>query len=203
MTHIFPGQDDSEIVQRVIYKHVFSVLPFVAVAIFLFFVGLFLVYAGAADIFRLPTTDFKSYGTSIEKLPIASIGIGIIGLSIFILLTSLYIWRQNKMVLTSENVVDIDQRGIFNRQIATLRLSRVQDISVSVAGPMQTIFGYGTISIQTAGEKELFVFDYVPEPYAVKAFMVDIFEKFVENIPQEGDGLKVRESDPDRDAKIV
>ena len=192
MSHMFPGQDDSEVVQRVVYKHFFSVLPFLLVALLLFFVGLFLVYAGAADILRFPEAALKGLPDSAFQLPYSLIGVVFVILAVFLWLASIYVWRQNQMILTNENVVDVDQRGIFQKHISTLRLSRVQDISVVVKGPMQTIFRYGTIHIQTAGAKENFEFDYVPDPYQVKAYMVNLFEEFVEKRKREGDGTRDR-----------
>lgn len=192
MSHMFPGQDDSEIVQRVVYKHIFSVLPFLLVALLLFFVGLFLVYAGAADLIKFPVTVLKGLPDSSFQLPYAAIGMIFVAMAVFLWLASIYVWRQNQMILTDENVVDVDQRGIFQKHISTLRLSRVQDISVIVKGPMQTIFRYGTIHIQTAGAVENFEFDYVPDPYEVKAYMVNLFEKFVEKKRHEGDGTRDR-----------
>ncbi|MCC7543448.1 PH domain-containing protein [bacterium] len=189
---MFPGQDDSEIVQRVVYKHIFSVLPFLLVALLLFFVGLFLVYAGAADLIKFPVTVLKGLPDSSFQLPYAAIGMIFVAMAVFLWLASIYVWRQNQMILTDENVVDVDQRGIFQKHISTLRLSRVQDISVIVKGPMQTIFRYGTIHIQTAGAVENFEFDYVPDPYEVKAYMVNLFEKFVEKKRHEGDGTRDR-----------
>lgn len=192
MSHMFPGQDDSEVVQRVIYKHLFSVLPFLLVALLLFFVGLFLVYAGAAGILKLPESALKGLPDSTFQLPYSLIGVVLVVLAVFLWLASIYVWRQNQMILTDENVVDVDQRGIFLKHISTLRLSRVQDISVVVKGPMQTLFRYGTIHIQTAGTKENFEFDYVPDPYEVKAYMVNLFEEFVEKKKREGDGTRDR-----------
>lgn len=192
MSHMFPGQDDSEVVQRVVYKHLFSVLPFLLVALLLFFIGLFLVYAGAADILKFPESALKGLPDSTFQLPYSLIGVVLVVLALFLWLASIYVWRQNQMILTDENVVDVDQRGIFLKHISTLRLSRVQDISVVVKGPMQTLFRYGTIHIQTAGAKENFEFDYVPDPYEVKAYMVNLFEEFVEKKKREGDGTRDR-----------
>ncbi|MEI7818685.1 MAG: PH domain-containing protein [bacterium] len=189
MSHIFPGQDDDEIVQRVVYKHGFSVLPFVGVSVMLFFLGLYLVYAGAAGVSFFPETTFAGFKTNPLPFPISVLGILFVFLSIFMWMASIFIWRQNMMVLTNENVVDIDQSGLFQKRISTLRLSRVQDISVKVKGPIQTIFRYGTVTIQSAGENKLFEFDYVPDPYEVKSYMVKLFEEFVDHKPQEGDGV--------------
>lgn len=200
MAHLFPGQDDSEIIQKVVHKHIFSVLPFLIVSVALFMVGLFVIYMAAAGISLIPEQSFwglipnsnipgtaesaqpPTAGFTIPWLPI---GFLLSAFGGFMLIASIYIWRQNRMIMTSENVVDIDQRGLFHRDIATLRLNKVQDMTVVVKGPMQTFFRYGLITIQTAGEKEHFDFDYVPNPYEVKKYLVDLYEQFVER-PRQG-----------------
>jgi uncharacterized membrane protein YdbT with pleckstrin-like domain len=187
----FPGQDDDEVVQILIYKHIFSVLPVFVVSIATSIGGLFLLaYAASGASFRIPN-DFGATGSSDTfGFPLITLSLIIIVIGVLLGVGALYVWRQNKMLITNENVVDIDQHGIFGRVISTLRLSRVQDVTVQVKGPMQTMFKYGTINIQTAGEKDLFEFDYVPDPYEVKARVQDLFEKFVENKPHEGDGVR-------------
>ena len=212
MTHIFPGQDDTEIIQRIVYKHIFSIMPFILVSLSLFIIGLFIVYASAAGLSFLPTTILPPNGVSQDTIGVRSaqtsvvsafplpwllIGLGISAFGGFMLVATIYIWRQNRMILTDENVVDVDQNGLFRKDISTLRLSRVQDITVMVNGPMQTFFKYGKISIQTAGEHEHFEFDYVPFPYEVKRFIVDLFEKFVEHQSHDDDGTSVAEPQTD------
>lgn len=198
----YPGQDEEEVVQRVIHKHLMAVFPYLAVAGIVFLVGLICVYAGAAGALTLPSKPIAGFDTKPVYVPLAPIGFFLVAVSAFIGLASIYVWRNNKLFITDENIVDMDQVGMFQRTIATLRLSRVQDISVQVHGPMQTLFHYGKVTVQTAGEKELFHFDYVPDPYAVKAYIVSIYEKFVETKPVENDGLLSTtgpEPDPDRD----
>lgn len=196
---MFPGQDDTEIIQRVVYMHPMAVFPYIGVSIVLFILGLIAVYLGASGIGGLPETNFTGFSQGGLNIPLAPIGFGMVGLAFFMAIASIYIWRQNKLIVTSENIVDVDQVGLFQKTISTLRLSRVQDITVSVKGPMQTIFGYGTIIVQTAGERENFLFEYVPLPYDVKAFIVDIYERFVETKPHETDGLLRQEHEPDPD----
>lgn len=206
MSHIFPGQDDSEVIQKIIYKHIFAILPFLFVSIALFIIGLFVVYLAAAGIKVIPDNSFSSLipnmgvpGTTAGtgpattiSIPWLQIGFILSGLGAFMLFTTLYIWRQNRLILTSENVVDIDQHGLFHKDISTLRLSRVQDITVVVKGPIQTMLHYGTITIQTAGEQEHFEFDYISRPYEAKKYIVDLFEEFVEGTGKtetEGDSV--------------
>lgn len=198
----YPGQNADEVVQKVIHKHVMAVLPYVSVSVLLFLIGLVAIYWGAAGNPGIPQTDFAGYSTQQVDIPLIPIGLLSVLLAAFMAIASVYVWWQNRLFITDENIVDMDQMGLFQRTIATLRLSRVQDISVQVKGPMQTIFHYGTVTVQTAGEKELFHFDYVPEPYKVKATIVEIYEKFAETKPVEGDGLLRKEGpepDVDRD----
>lgn len=187
----FPGQESDEIVQIVIYKHIFSVLPVLLVSAGTFLVGLMmLAYAASGGSIVIPMglgSADQSGGITLSLMGISLIAI-IIGLLLGV--AAIYVWRQNRMLITNENIVDMDQHGIFSRAISTLRLSRVQDVTVSVKGPMQTIFKYGTINIETAGEKDLFEFDYVPDPYVIKAKVQELFEKFVESKPHEGDGVR-------------
>lgn len=187
----FPGQEDDEIVQIIIYKHIFSVLPVLLVALSLFIGGLILLaYAAAGATLHLPIDLGSTGANDTFRFPFTTLSFIIIGLGVALGAGAIYVWRQNRMLITNENVVDMDQHGLFNRVISTLRLSRVQDVTVEVKGPMQTIFKYGTINIETAGEKDLFEFDYVPDPYAVKARVQDLFEEFVEHKPHEGDGVR-------------
>ena len=55
-------------------------------------------------------------------------------------------------IITDHRVIDIDQRGLFSRDVATTWLEKLQDVEVETTGIFQTIFDYGTIKIYTAGE---------------------------------------------------
>ncbi|MBI3573080.1 MAG: PH domain-containing protein [Candidatus Kerfeldbacteria bacterium] len=67
-------------------------------------------------------------------------------------------------VITDQRVIDIEQTGLFDRTTAELDLSRVQDVTSEVKGFFPTMFHYGNVYIQTAGEKERFIFEQVPNP---------------------------------------
>ncbi|MBA3679453.1 PH domain-containing protein [Candidatus Saccharibacteria bacterium] len=116
-----------------------------------------------------------------KYIPTAYIGIisfAFILVLIFLFFSVLWIWRRNKIVITDQHIVDIDQVGLFNRVVSTLRLEEIQDISASVKGPMQTIFQYGSIVIQTAGERANFLFDYVPNPYELEHYILETRKQY-------------------------
>jgi len=69
--------------------------------------------------------------------------------------------------VTNERLLSFEQKGLFNRQISELRLSRVQDVSVQVKGLLSTVFGFGQLYVQTAGAEERFFLRDVPQPYRV------------------------------------
>jgi hypothetical protein len=71
-------------------------------------------------------------------------------------------------ILTNHRVFDIEQRGIFNRNISVFRLENLQDITVEVNGILATFLKYGDIHIHTAGENPNIVIKTAGNPLLVK-----------------------------------
>lgn len=61
-------------------------------------------------------------------------------------------------IITNERIVNIEQNGFFKREISELHLHQIQDVSAKVNGFLPTIMHYGDVFIQTAAERENFVF---------------------------------------------
>jgi hypothetical protein len=55
--------------------------------------------------------------------------------------------------ITNERIIDVEQVGFFHREIATIGLEQVEDITTVMSGVVQTYFGAGELRIQSAGEK--------------------------------------------------
>ena len=70
-------------------------------------------------------------------------------------------------IITSERIVDIEQRGLFSRHISTQRLYRIQDVYSEVQGFLPTFFHFGDVHVQTAGQNPRFVFKQIPNSYEV------------------------------------
>ena len=71
-------------------------------------------------------------------------------------------------VVTDRRIVDIDQKTLFHRDMITARLEKIQDITVTVNGVLPTVFGYGTMHIETAGDNPDFVIENAAHPYDAK-----------------------------------
>ena len=91
----------------------------------------------------------------------AVFGMAIVAL---VLLIATYIYRLSKLLITDKNLIQITQSGLFVRNIARLSIANVEDVNAEQRGILATIFNYGTLQIQTAGERPNFIFKYCPDP---------------------------------------
>lgn len=60
-------------------------------------------------------------------------------------------WYYNAFIITNCRVIDIDQRGFFERIVSEALYEKIQDVSYRRKGIWQTIFRYGDVMIQVAG----------------------------------------------------
>lgn len=65
---------------------------------------------------------------------------------------SLDVW-----VITNKRILDIDQQGLFRRDIASVEIQNVQDVKVTVSGMLAMFFKVGDIHLQTAGVQKEFI----------------------------------------------
>lgn len=86
-------------------------------------------------------------------------------MTFFIIWTNYYL---DVWVLTNRKLITANQRRLFSREVATLELEKIQDISIEMDGFIQTFFEFGTIRVQTAAEKDEFVFKYMANPESLK-----------------------------------
>lgn len=84
-------------------------------------------------------------------------------------------------IVTNKRIVDIKQNGFLRREIAELHLHQVQDVEAKVEGFFHTLMHFGDIFIQTAGERENFVFEDVPSPYTLAKEIVELHEAQIES----------------------
>lgn len=80
-------------------------------------------------------------------------------------------------IVTDKRILDIDQKGLFDRTVSELRLYRTQDVTSEIKGFWHTIFNYGSIFVQTAGEQERFHFKDVPDPNKLAKMILEMSEE--------------------------
>ena len=94
---------------------------------------------------------------------------------LFLFLIWIDVWFDT-WIITNERIVNIEQKGLFAREISELSFSKVQDVTSEVDGILHSIFNYGEVFVQTAGEKEYFHFRSVPDPVGVKSLIMKLSE---------------------------
>jgi uncharacterized membrane protein YdbT with pleckstrin-like domain len=97
------------------------------------------------------------------KLFIAGVILAIALLAL-ILFVATYIYRQSRLIVSDKSLIQVIQRGLFIRKVSRLSMSNVQDVEAEHNGFLATIFNFGTMTVETAGEEDNFVFRYCPTP---------------------------------------
>jgi hypothetical protein len=88
-------------------------------------------------------------------------------------------------MVTSKRIIDIEQRGLFNRVISEQTIDKIQDVAAIQKGVFPTFFNYGTVQIQTAGKVERFFFLQVAHPFDVEKTINGLIERKEDNLESE------------------
>ena len=80
-------------------------------------------------------------------------------------------------IITNDRLVDIRQDALFSRTVAELDLYKIQDITSEVKGIIPTIFSYGNVHIQTAGQEGKFNLLNIPDPHNLRRKIMDLAEE--------------------------
>jgi hypothetical protein len=166
----FKGQKDGEEILMVVHRHWFDILS----QFFIIFFMLLLLFGSLA--FASPILESTNGNISPSLfLFLENIFFIFIWLFFFIIWIDYYfdVW-----IVTNERIVNIEQKGLFSRGISELELENIQDITVEVLGIIPTFLNYGNLYVQTAAEKERFIFKHVPNPYAIKDLVMNLQKKY-------------------------
>lgn len=94
-----------------------------------------------------------------------------------VFLTKFVDYYLDAWIVTNDRAVNIEQKGLFSRTISELDLAKVQDVTSEVKGVIPSLFNYGNVHIQTAGEIERFIFEQVPNPHEIRKHLLDLVDE--------------------------
>lgn len=78
-----------------------------------------------------------------------------------------YRYDHDIWVVTNQRLIDSRKNNWFHHQMASADLVDVEDISVHRSGLLQTLFDFGDVRCQTAGEVPNFILSGIPRPAKV------------------------------------
>jgi hypothetical protein len=166
--------DPDERVIRQTKRHIISSVFIVIVAGFLFVVALAALFLGIRNSQSLGIQEYE--------------GIFALSMMLLLLLIALFAWaavyldRKNELVVTNENIMQVLQFSLFNKQVSQLNLAKIQDVSVDQNGILAHAFNFGIIEIETAGEVANFRFIYVPDPNLMAKAIIEAHEDYIKNL---------------------
>lgn len=108
---------------------------------------------------------------------------GWIGIAIFVILVlsgllaagrTFFSWQRTSLVVTDQRVVDIDQRGFFNRTLMEVEYQDIEEVSFKIKGFWATVFRFGTVLIRTAGERADIAVRRVHQPIKLQHLLDDL-----------------------------
>ncbi|MBU4432144.1 PH domain-containing protein, partial [Patescibacteria group bacterium] len=169
-----PNQMPGEKVIKVIHRDFFILFKSVLLSILLMILPLLIVAAlilGKAGIM-----DNEIF------LPLATLGASAYYLFVWLFLFFNFVdYYLDLWIITTERIIDIEQRGFFSRTISEQKIANIQDITSEIKGVIPTLLKFGYLYIQTAAAKERFIFEDVPDPDGLR----DIIIKLTENHKKE------------------
>ncbi len=106
-----------------------------------------------------------------------------IAITLVILFLASVVYHQSYLIMTNKNVTQVLQQGLFKRKVSELTLSNIEDVTAEQRGLIQTLFNFGTLRVETAGEVENFDFPYCPKPNYCGKILLDARQRYVEADP--------------------
>lgn len=75
-----------------------------------------------------------------------------------------FIWQGSVFLVTNKRVVNIMQRGFFQRSVSECSLAKIQEVRYSHKGIIQTMCKMGTLEIDTTGSEAKLIIANLHEP---------------------------------------
>ena len=102
-----------------------------------------------------------------------------LSIAAIILFRVLYFWQKNLFYVTSHRLVDIEQRGLFDKIISEINYDQIEDVSGRVKGFCGTIFRYGEISVQVGNGKIKILATKVKDPWYLQEQINGLRDRWV------------------------
>ena len=164
------------------------------IGILTMYFGAFIAVAVLAALLYVMMPSIRdTYGDQATTMVALGGGILLIGLILMLFISTIIYW-QNQWVVTTDSITQITQNGLFGRHVSQLSMENLEDVTVNQDGILPHMFNYGTLKVESAGERSKFQFPYCPNPNQCAREILDTHEKFLEerrNIRFAGSGINV------------
>src|SRR5262249_33122838 len=82
-------------------------------------------------------------------------------------------------IVTDRRIVNINQISLFDREVTSWRLDRIQEVTIGVRNIFETLLGYGSLEVQTAGPADEFAtIRGVRDPGFIQKTITELVDRF-------------------------
>jgi len=178
-THAFVVLQPGEKIICKIKRHPIGVLSMyfaAGVAIAVIIVLVVIIGPGIVDQYL---SSSSSSMTSTQIMNYLYTGAGVVSVLVaLILMVATVVYWQNEWIVTDDSVTQINQISLFTREVSQVPMGSLEDVSVDQHGIIQTMFNFGTLKLESAGEKSKFQFAYCPRPNYYARQILTAHEEF-------------------------
>ncbi len=161
--HLDPG----ETITRVVRRHILDVVPTLLVSVVLAVAAVFLAYIMG----RSP--ELAPFPPDLMAVLIATMTI----IAAIIFVAAIFVYRGNVLIFTNTHLIQIERLAVFQRRVSQLSFLMVEDVTGRRVGLLQVLFNYGNVEVQSAAEREKFIFKNAPRPELIADEALQIHEE--------------------------
>lgn len=99
-------------------------------------------------------------------------------LGIFFLARTVFLWKNNSAIITTHRIIDVDQRGFFDKFVSEMPYDQLDYVSGRIKGFWGTIWRYGFVTIQNENGNMKIVLDKVKHPARVQRNINEMRKKY-------------------------
>ncbi len=91
--------------------------------------------------------------------------------------SSFLVYYLDMIIITNDRFVEVSQRNLFSRSVSEFNLYKIQDVTSEIVGVIPTLFNYGNITVETAGEGENLTFHAIGSPHELRRQIVQLADE--------------------------
>jgi hypothetical protein len=163
----FPGQHQGETVQLVFRQHPVIMRKTFMLAMVIILIGMMPLLAWSSTPL-ISSQGFYDFGVKVALLA---------PLGAFIIMLYRWIgWFYSVYIVTDERIVEIRQKGFFDRKVTEFGLDKVQNVNYHISGFQGALFQFGDITAQTyVGD---LVMQHIHKPVRIHEQIVEVVRQF-------------------------
>lgn len=90
------------------------------------------------------------------------------------LIRNIIIWYWQIFIITNQRIVDIDQKGLFQKTVSDISLTKVQDVFYKIKGVWQTLTRLGDVNIILDDKKTRIEIKNIRQPRKIQQLILQL-----------------------------